>query len=860
MFIGTQQGFVFQIDLTTGNVARYFDVTSLIGKRAIIDKLYVDSNDRVWVFVRQEGVYLLDSKSGSLANVVSTDIVRKGDTAGNIIYTAAMEYDGDNILVGSNYGIMCLSIINRSLSVNTPILKEMPGFLSGSETFALEKDGTFLYISNSNGVFKYDPGLKKYTRIVAASGYDDRHWFTNVYNLFYDKNQLWLGNQQGVAWVRNLGSPYIAYRSSSDGTNVKIDHSYQLFALSDSSVISCASDGLYRVNTNNGNITILDKSQAYYQVIKIKDGPVIASGEKRMMCFKDGIAREAVLCYPELNKLDNDFIIASIVYKDSLVFMASENKKGIYVWDVKGGRIKVINDTTAPIRLRNLSINSFYIDENNKLWIIGDDLISIYDFQREKIEYKYIRDPITMEPLSILMDLCPYKDKYIMAVYGYGVVVMNKKFGIDYTLSSADGVLNTGLYKTYVLNDSIVVCSSNNGLYLCNLHKRKAVKVSEIEGLHSNSFDETSGSKIGTNIYLGGLGGFTGINSLKYEKNTERPACYFLDVKVKAVEYVRDTFDLFLKEITVPQDYTQLIVGFSGLYLSAPEKQTFFYRIKELHSEWLSLGNQNSLSLTGVSPGKYVLEVKSVSEALTESEPISLSLIFLPKWYQTWWFKTMIALLLMGILYSLYRYRLAQIRKEQQIRQRIASDLHDDIGSTLNSVKVFTNLALMKPENNITYLQQLKEGVQNAIVGVRDMVWVLDDKQDTLGHLLERIELFISPLASAQDIRFEKTLDAPLAYILLKKEEKRNLYLIIKEALNNSIKYASATTLQLIVEKVSHDRYVITIRDDGKGFDMDLIQKGNGLNNLQYRAQQIKYAIEIDSVPGKGTTIILTRP
>lgn len=321
-----------------------------------------------------------------------------------------------------------------------------------------------------------------------------------------------------------------------------------------------------------------------------------------------------------------------------------------------------------------------------------------------------------------------------------------------------------------------------------------------------------------------------------------------------------DTTNLMMKEFIIPNNVLQTNIHFSGINYSNPDRTIFRYKIKELNDDWIDLGTKNFISLIAVYPNTYHLEIKAANEDGVWSEPIELTLIFLPKWYQTWWFKTMMVLLMLGILYSLYRYRLAQIRKEQQIRQRIASDLHDDIGSTLNSVKVFTNLALMKPENNFTYLQQLKEGVQNAIVGVRDMVWVLDDKQDTLGHLLERVELFINPLASAQDIRFEKSLDAPLAHILLKKEEKRNLYLIIKEALNNSIKYASATTLQLIVEKVSHDRYIITIRDDGKGFNRDLIQKGNGLNNLQYRAQQIKYAIEIDSVPGKGTTITLTRP
>ena len=259
----------------------------------------------------------------------------------------------------------------------------------------------------------------------------------------------------------------------------------------------------------------------------------------------------------------------------------------------------------------------------------------------------------------------------------------------------------------------------------------------------------------------------------------------------------------------------------------------------------------------GLNPATYHLQLKAANEDDIWSAPIELTLIFLPKWYQTWWFKTIIGLVVLGLLYGLYRYRLSQIKKEQQIRQRIASDLHDDIGSTLNSIKVFANLSLMKPESNTAYLVQLKEGVQSAIVGVRDMVWVLDDKQDTFSHLVQRVEQFISPLASAQGIDFEKSLDASLSDSILQKEEKRNLYLIIKEAFNNSVKYSGATSLQLQIKKTLYDKYAIVIRDNGKGFDVSTIKNGNGLNNLRYRAAQIKYSIDISSSPGNGTTITL---
>ena len=197
------------------------------------------------------------------------------------------------------------------------------------------------------------------------------------------------------------------------------------------------------------------------------------------------------------------------------------------------------------------------------------------------------------------------------------------------------------------------------------------------------------------------------------------------------------------------------------------------------------------------------------------------------------------------------------MKKEEKIRNQLASDLHDDLGSTLNSVKVYSDLAMMEKENP-NHLLKIKEGTKDAIAGVRDLIWVLDDKRDTIQDLFSRISQFAAPLCEANHIEFIQKIDDSLYHHELGKEEKRNIYMILKESVNNSIKYAGCQTIELKVSAEGKKLH-FSIRDDGKGFDKEKTKEGNGLKNIANRAKEISYKSSITSSAGNGTTIMLEK-
>jgi len=229
----------------------------------------------------------------------------------------------------------------------------------------------------------------------------------------------------------------------------------------------------------------------------------------------------------------------------------------------------------------------------------------------------------------------------------------------------------------------------------------------------------------------------------------------------------------------------------------------------------------------------------------------------LPKWYQTIWFRILLVLAIGAFFYGLYRYRIAEFHKQQRIRREIANDLHDDLGSTLTTVKVLAQTVRRSAEK-ATVLDQMEHSLNLASNGLRDLIWVLDDSRDTMRDFIDRVRTFALPITSGQTVDLDISVEEGLNNYLFSKAEKRNLLMIVKESINNSIKYACCRTIGIQVRSAGK-KCCISISDDGKGFDHEASTDGNGLKNIRYRARQIRYAVDIRSADGKGTVVELTQ-
>ena len=158
-----------------------------------------------------------------------------------------------------------------------------------------------------------------------------------------------------------------------------------------------------------------------------------------------------------------------------------------------------------------------------------------------------------------------------------------------------------------------------------------------------------------------------------------------------------------------------------------------------------------------------------------------------------------------------------------------------------------------KPET-VQLLDRISNNATSLSENMQDIIWTIRSDNDTLEDLVSRMREFGLRVCDAKHIRFNVTVSQSFKASRLSLEQRRNLYLIFKEALNNAVKYAESSKIDLILNLKS--RFLkMELNDNGKGFDMEKIKRGNGLSNLEKRAKEIGGQITIKSEPGKGTCI-----
>jgi signal transduction histidine kinase len=209
--------------------------------------------------------------------------------------------------------------------------------------------------------------------------------------------------------------------------------------------------------------------------------------------------------------------------------------------------------------------------------------------------------------------------------------------------------------------------------------------------------------------------------------------------------------------------------------------------------------------------------------------------------------------------YSLYNYRLEQLLKVERLRTKISTDLHDDIGSTLSSISILSELVLHKKDKQQAdeMLNEIKDNAISLMEKMDDIVWSINPKNDSLEDLLSRITRFASQLFEAKNIEHTITIQPDIKDLKLSMESRQHLYLMIKESINNIIKHANCTKAAVTATCKDHLLKVV-IDDNGKGFKSDKTHSGNGLINLKERAARMGANVQIESAPQKGATVAIS--
>ena len=288
----------------------------------------------------------------------------------------------------------------------------------------------------------------------------------------------------------------------------------------------------------------------------------------------------------------------------------------------------------------------------------------------------------------------------------------------------------------------------------------------------------------------------------------------------------------------------------------------FEYRVSD-EDQWNLIGSVNSINLNNLSPGEYKIQIRSADDnSKSEQRFASFELKIFPPFQRTIWFYIAILLFVILLAYLIYRIRLRQVLAIQEVRNKISSDLHDDIGSRLTNIRM---LSLVSESETIPafergqYLKKISEEALASGEALDEIVRNMNIHDEEFEDVIARMRHYAGSIFNNGATKLKMHVDEKVAVKKMKFEKQRDLFLIFKELLNNIRKHANAKLVSVFF-KINENNLVLEVTDDGAGFDMKEFTDRNGIKNIKYRIKKWNGKVSINTKKGNGTRTSIILP
>jgi ligand-binding sensor domain-containing protein/signal transduction histidine kinase len=452
-----------------------------------------------------------------------------------------------------------------------------------------------------------------------------------------------------------------------------------------------------------------------------------------------------------------------------------------------------------------------------------------------------------------------------------------------------DGLFNSGVFQILEDDHGYLWCSCNQGIYRLSkrelndfadgkIHQITSTVFGKADGMlnqECNGGEQPAGIKARDGkLWFPTQGGVAVVDPEAVRINSHPPPVVIESALVDRV--ARD----LNQPLRIEPGQTSLEIHYAGLSFIKPEQVKFRYKLEGVDHDWVDAGNRRVAYYSHLAPGTYTFTVVAAnSDSVWNTTGRQLRITIIPPFWLRWWFLILCAVVIVVLIFSLYRWRVARLEQsriaqeefsrrliasQEQERQRIAAELHDSLGQNLLIIKNRALLGLTAGVAETAPVEQLHEISSTATQAIEEVRQIARNlrpyKLDRLG-LTKALESIIAQAADSSEINFSARVDSVDG--LFSREAEINLYRIVQESVNNVLKHSQATNVQLLVER--EERNVrFEINDDGAGFDFEALkaenadQRGIGLDGIAERARIIGGKHSIRSTPGKGTTIAVT--
>jgi signal transduction histidine kinase len=438
------------------------------------------------------------------------------------------------------------------------------------------------------------------------------------------------------------------------------------------------------------------------------------------------------------------------------------------------------------------------------------------------------------------------------------------------TWTTEKGLANHYIYDVTTDPLGYIWVSTNRGLSRINPKTEEINNFQLSDGLQGWEFNSRTLMKSPNGeLFFGGTKGFNYFSPEDIRFNTHPPKAILTQFLIKEQPYALTTAIGEAKELHLDYKTNSFSITYSAIDYFSNGQNTYQYRLLGMDSTWVQAQQQTTARFIQVPAGHYTFELKAANnDGIWQTTPTRLRIYVSPQYWETVWFRAaMLGLLLMGI-YGFYRYRLYQLVQQQhkeisvmvqtqeEERRRFSQDLHDGLGANLSALKMV--LGLLQDPTSETIKTKSQELLNASIDDLRQLIHAMSPRSLTRLGLVKTVRELSIIINEAKhiniaitDTNFPENLPSDLQV---------NLFRIVQELLQNTIKHAQATQITILFGK-NDTHLILHFTDNGRGFDPQIASAtGYGLQNLYTRAQLLNAALDIQSVVGRGTTARLEVP
>ena len=688
-----------------------------------------------------------------------------------------------------------------------------------------------------------------------------------VQSLFRDpRGMLWIGTSSGVASHDRHRSKVQVYRHSPDRPGslshnhvsaVHVDGQGGLWVGTHGHGLNYRAPGATRFATFRHDPTDPSSlsSDLITSILRQRDGTLWvgtrgaglnrrAKGSRYFERFSHNPA--------EAGSLSSDDIQVILETRSGELWVGT-NGNGLNRYDRTTGRwVRYTHNPTDTTTVSGHHIWALSEDSTGTIWV-GTWGQGLNRFDRASGTFSRYRGEATT-PLATILAIAPDDSRRLWLGTPDGLLVLPGRDGSVEYAPQKRAFPSSVIYSILRQDDGTLWLGSARGLVRFRPADGSVQTYDNDDGLPGIEFMHGAAASAPDGwMYFGGIDGLTAFHPDSITENTAQPPVVITRVTVADREIPLTGSDP--SAITLPHEENFFTIEFAALDYVAPERNQYAFMLEGTDETWVSTGTRRYVSYSHLGSGTYRFRVRGAnSDGTWNPTGASLAITITPAFWERIWFRVGVVALLAGVLALLYRYRINKLLELERMRIRIASDLHDEVGSSLTKIALYTELLKDQQTPDGDLVPKIGALSRETVTTMSDIVWSIDARNDTVADLLDRMREVAHGLLEPRQIEFDLQSSGLELTRKLPVDLRENLYLIFKEAITNAAKYSSASRVTARLDQAGGELSLV-VEDNGIGFTPPVRAQGQGLRNMELRARRVGARLTITGSAGVRITL-----